>query len=229
MPDSSTGRDTKDRWLGIAERTIPLLLTLAVPVAGGIWAVFQYTQSQAELAGKREAEQLAQNRARVIELQKPFIDQQFLTYNQYVNLIGNLVSLVPQSQLWEEAETEFWKQHWSRLALVEDEDVHATKRAFASKLTEYKRKLDEHLPLFSNMSELEYKLRKLGEEYKDFPNLLLHEKEKLAEPMKIAKEKLDASQAALIQAQTSLREASVPLTTALRRSIQKSWAGQLGR
>jgi len=227
MTDSQT-KETKDRWLGIAERAIPLLLTIVIPVAGGLWAIFTYTQSQADVEAKRAAEQLGQNRARIIELQKPFIEQQFHTYNGYVNLIGDLISMDPRSLSWRDAETEFWKQHWSRLALVEDEDVHETKKPFGDALTAYRRKLDEKRPVANKVEDLEDKFAQLDRKHEGYPATLQAEKDKLAEPMNDLKKQLDALTPGVDQAHLALKEASVPLTTALRRSIQKSWAGQLG-
>src|SRR4051812_35634971 len=115
------------RGLRITERMSTLLLALLVPVAGGIWAVYVYTQNQAELASRRSAENLAQTRARLVELQKPFIDQQFKTYKDFTTVIGELLVFTGDHKVWVDKSLEYWRLHWGPVALVEDEAVHEAK------------------------------------------------------------------------------------------------------
>src|SRR4051812_33915952 len=83
-PETLTNRE---RTIRLFERLIPVL----VPVAGGLWAVILFTNSQGELAVKAAAEQAAQSRTRLVEAQKPFIDLQFATYKELTLVLGQLL------------------------------------------------------------------------------------------------------------------------------------------
>jgi hypothetical protein len=156
----------KDSWLRIGERTIPLVLALLVPVAGGLWAVYLYIQNQAEIEAKRVAEQFAQTRARLVEAQKPFLDHQFATYKDFTSVVGDRPK-------WDDKMFRYWRLHWGDVALVEDETVHQAKSIYGEALKQY-----------------------------------------------IAVGNDDTY--------GKLQDASVVLTTAMRRGIQSSWTGDLG-
>src|SRR3981189_3443008 len=76
--------------LRISERLIPLVLTVMVPVAGAIWAVYTYNHNQQEIARIRSIDAATQSRAKLVELQRPFIDQQFATYKDLTQTVGEL-------------------------------------------------------------------------------------------------------------------------------------------
>jgi hypothetical protein len=126
-----------ERWLRLAERIAPLLLTLLVPVAGGVWAVYVYLQSQSDLAAKQAQEQLAQTRTRLVELQRPFIEQQFKTFKEFTSLVGDLLVYTGDRPRWDERMHAYWRMHWGDVALVEDEDVHRAKQLYGQALSAY--------------------------------------------------------------------------------------------
>jgi hypothetical protein len=90
--ESAPEKGAKQRWIEIAKRVVPLLLTIMIPMAGGLWAVYVFLENQRELAAKREVEIHSQARTRFLELQKPLIDQQFATYNEFIRVIGDLLA-----------------------------------------------------------------------------------------------------------------------------------------
>jgi len=224
MPEEKAA---KERWLDIVERTLPLLLSLAVPVAGGLWAVYLYTQNQSDLAAKRNRDLADQTRARVIELQKPFIDQQSATYNDLIRVIGDLLSPRAASENWIDSEKAYRHLHFGRLALVEDQEIHSAKAAFLGVLLKYRDKGAEEDLKFSKQLENASKLRTAEEQLHG--ESLEIEKAKLAAESSEIDEELRKVRVEIADLHTALEKASVPLTAALRRSIQKSWTGDLGK
>jgi hypothetical protein len=106
------------------ERLIPLLLAALVPVAGGLWAVYVYKW---EIAKARAVDAAAQTRAKLVELQKPFIDQQFATYKDLTQTVGELLSFTGDRAEWDKSYFKYWRQHFGPVALVEDNAVHQLK------------------------------------------------------------------------------------------------------
>jgi hypothetical protein len=143
----------KNRWLAALERLIPLLLSLAVPVGGAIWAVYVFTANQADVATKQAAERTAQTTNRLIELQKPFIDQQFDTYNQFAKAIGDILVVdLGNKEAFQNALDRYWLLHWSGVALVEDQEVHSAKLDFADKLASYSSVIKQAHEMFEQRS-----------------------------------------------------------------------------
>jgi hypothetical protein len=128
---------SKERWISLAERVVPLLLTVGVPVAGGIWAVYVYTKNERDVVTKQTFEQGSQTRARLIELQKPFIEEQFSTYKVFTGVIGDLLVYTGDRPTWDARMFRYWQLHWGDVALVEDDAVHQAKLNFGGALKQY--------------------------------------------------------------------------------------------
>jgi hypothetical protein len=143
------------RYLKLLERMIPLSLTVFVPVAGGLWAVYVFTQNQADLASKQSAEREAQTRAKLVELQKPFIDQQFATYRDVTKLVSELLVWTGDRARWDAAYYEYKRLHWGAIALVEDKPVHEAKKLYVDALEDYaKGGSEERLKRIQDASEV---------------------------------------------------------------------------
>ena len=225
--DSATA---KERWLEIAERAIPLMLTVAVPVAGGIWAIYVYTQSQSELEAKRTADAVEKNRARLIELQKPFIDRQFTTYNEFIRVLGDILSGQDKDpQHWREILIAYRNLHWSQLALVEDANIHTAKQRFLKALNEYSDTRAKIQDINDRLEEIENHPQDADQKRANSPPLKEQEKSKLDKEKSALEGQRGEFNLELKKLRSGLEEASVPLTTALRLSIQKSWTGDLGK
>jgi hypothetical protein len=125
----------RERLLMALERLEPLLLAALVPVAGGLWAVYVYNDNQWEIAKAVDA--AAQTRAKLVELQKPFIDQQFGTYKNLTQTVGELLSFTGDRAEWDKSYFKYWRQHFRPVALVEDNAVHQAKIKYAEALKAY--------------------------------------------------------------------------------------------
>ena len=159
----------------------------------------------------------------MIELQKPFIDQQFATYNELITVIGDLLANRAPSDNWMRAEKTYRHMHFGRLALVEDEEIHRAKAAFLGELARYRSKGDEEDLISSKLTENSAKRIKAEADYdKELLTKLEPERSAIEEELRIVHAQLN-------DFHTGLEKASVPLTTALRRSIQRSWTGELGK
>jgi len=212
----------KDRWLAVLERFVPLLLSLAVPVGGAIWAVYVYTQNHAEVAAKQALERSAQLRNQLIELQKPFIDEQFNTYNLFVKAIGDILIAKPYKEDWSSVWNRYWLVHWSVMSLVEDQEVHDAKLRFGNSLVGY-------ATAAAGFQELEVKQSEEVKELSDNVDMTAAEKNNEHTRIKEKYVKLigDAGEK-FRKTRQELETNSIALTTAMRLSIQKSWSGQLG-
>ena len=123
--------------LQMLERLIPLLLAALVPVAGGLWAVYVYNNNEREIANAHAVDAAAQTRAKLVELQKPFIDQQFATYKDITQTVGELVTFTGNREEWEKSYYRYWRLHWGAVALVEDKHVNEAKHRYGDALQAY--------------------------------------------------------------------------------------------
>jgi hypothetical protein len=203
-------KTAKERWVGLAERVVPLLLTIMVPLAGGLWAVYLYLGNQRDVSTKQAIEQSAQSRARFLELQRPFIDKQFATYNEFVKVIGDLLTPYAAYTEWRDVVDAYWKLHWSGVALFEDDEVHQTKTQFGKTLVEFTDKFRAN----------ERRILQIATDLSD--------KEKTEQERDKLRKEQEALELEVVRLRHVLEEASVPLTTALRRSMQNSWGGGSG-
>ncbi len=127
----------RERALRMLERLIPLLIASLVPVAGGVGAVYVYNNNQWEIANTHASDAAAQTRAKLVELQKPFIDQQFATYKDLTQTVGELLSFTGDKAEWDKSYYKYWRQHWGPVALVEDRSVNEAKVRYGDALHSY--------------------------------------------------------------------------------------------
>lgn len=127
-------------FLRMSERVVALLLTVFVPVGGALWAVYTYNESQKEVARLKSVDIEAQSRAKLVELQKPFIDQQFSTYKDLTQTVGELLTFTGDKPEWDKSFYKYWRLHYGPVALVEDQKVHDTKIKYGSALKAYTEK-----------------------------------------------------------------------------------------
>ncbi|MET4356913.1 hypothetical protein ABIC08_006878 [Bradyrhizobium sp. RT9b] len=133
-PDSLTNRE---RTIRLFERLIPML----VPVAGGLWAVILFTNSQSELAAKAAVEQAAQSRARLVEAQKPFIEYQFAVYKDLTKLLGEMLFYYEQPgerEKWFRNYDSYWRLTSGTMHFVESDTVRDAVNDFNVVLEKYR-------------------------------------------------------------------------------------------
>jgi hypothetical protein len=123
--------------LRMSERLIPLLLTILIPVAGAVWSLYTYNQNQHEIARIRSIDADSQIRAKLVELQKPFIEHQFATYKDLTQIVGELLSFTGDRAEWDKNFYKYWRLHYGPVTLVEDENVHDAKIKYGSALQAY--------------------------------------------------------------------------------------------
>jgi len=98
---------------------VQVMFPMVAAVATAIWAVNGYLEEQAKSRGRLEAEQ----RTRLTEARRPFLELQLKTYTATSEVAGRLASLNPATKDWQDARQAFYALYWSQLSLVEDEKV----------------------------------------------------------------------------------------------------------
>jgi hypothetical protein len=122
------------RWLKTFREELGAWLSVLTIVAAGLFGLVKYLdqQHEAELARITQAKTAEENRVaqaerenmtRLIESQRPFLDQQFKTYLRTNALVGRMVVLRPADPEFLKLVEEFESLYWSELALVEDRGV----------------------------------------------------------------------------------------------------------
>jgi hypothetical protein len=123
------------RWTPILVGLLPMLAL----IGSGTWALGKYLDERAE------NEQRAQ-RTRLIEVQKPFLDQQTKLYFETAKVIGDLMTLdrfSEQTNDWPTQEKRFWALYYSDLAVVEHCEVDIAMASFGHALAQYTKKKKE--------------------------------------------------------------------------------------
>jgi hypothetical protein len=132
-PDNST----RDRILKFVER----LITISVPVVGGLWAVYLFTANQTEVAAKDAEQQVAQSRARLVEAQKPFIEYQFGVYRDLTKLLGDMLFYREQPgerDKWFQNYDSYWRLTSGTMHFVESDTVQDAISEFNTALERYR-------------------------------------------------------------------------------------------
>jgi hypothetical protein len=96
---------------------------------------FTYLDHQKEARATQEIQSLRDNRARLLEARKPFIDKQLALYLETAQTTGKLVSTKPtDGGEWDGQVRRFEQLFWTELSMVEDEGVKGAMQAFGEKL-----------------------------------------------------------------------------------------------
>ena len=129
-------------WFSLALTYLPLWTA----VIAGIWGLWTYLEGDrqarvatADLAAK-------ESRTRLIEAQKPFLDNQLKVYFETAAVVGKLVTLAPNEPQWNEARIRFEELYWSELTMVEHLVVATAMKGFRDVLVAFeKAPTSEHL------------------------------------------------------------------------------------
>jgi hypothetical protein len=136
----TAGGEPPEKWertIRLVERIVPTLLAVLIPVAGGLWGMYVYVENQALSTEKARLDLVNQTRAKLVELQKPFIDLQFQTFREFTKAISNLLVFTGNNALWYESYHEYWRLHRGAVVLVEDQEVHEAKEKFGMAVDAY--------------------------------------------------------------------------------------------
>jgi hypothetical protein len=102
------------------------LLPVLTAVVGAIWALYAYLDHAKQ-----------DRAARLVEIQRPFLEKQLALYFETTQVTGDLVSLDGwHDQKWLDRTHRFWALYWSELAMVESRDVEGAMVEFGRALTE---------------------------------------------------------------------------------------------
>ena len=110
------------------------LLPALSAVAGGLWVAFTYLDHQREAPKQQEEQSIRDNRTRLLEARKPFIDKQLALYIETAQIAGKLVSTltsyaIPEEE-WRAASRRFEQLYWTELSMVEDDNVKGAMEDF---------------------------------------------------------------------------------------------------
>ena len=108
------------------------LLPALSAVAGGLWVAFTYLDHQKEARQQQEEQSKRDNRTRLLEARKQFIDKQLALYIETAQIAGKLVSTdtsVPTDE-WRAASRRFEQLYWTELSMVEDDNVKGAMEDF---------------------------------------------------------------------------------------------------
>jgi hypothetical protein len=103
---------------------------------------------------RMDAEKLSQ--LRLLEAKKPFLDKQLALYFETAQVVGNLVSLKPESEGWKASLARYWQLYWSELSMVEHRYVETGMAAFGHQLKIFERDPTEYNK--GQLNDLAYKL-----------------------------------------------------------------------
>lgn len=149
VPDRTWGDFFKDYWQYLAA------------VALAAWTVFNWWNAQQQQANtlKLETERLAQVRA--FEARKPFLEKQLGLHFETTQIVGKLVTLDPQSEIWKTAHDRYWALHYSELAMVTDDTVSSHLREFGFRLNTFaaKQTTENRELLRKQATQLAYAIR----------------------------------------------------------------------
>jgi hypothetical protein len=116
---------------------IQALLPAMTAIVGGLWVAFTYLDHQKETRDQQLIQASKDNRTRMLEARKPFIDKQLALYIETAQVAGRLVSVSPPevgSGTWRTNFDRFEQLYWAELSMVEDEGVKEAMQEFAKML-----------------------------------------------------------------------------------------------
>jgi hypothetical protein len=127
--DAPKDRVSPTFWLGSILALVPILTV----VIGGLWNLGKYLDDRAITERRAQI-------TRLIEVQKPFLDQQTKLYFETARIIGDLMTLERFSEQpsgWADREHRFWALYYSELAMVEHCEVDTAMAQFGDELKRY--------------------------------------------------------------------------------------------
>jgi hypothetical protein len=133
----ATDNSTRQRVLKVLDRVI----TILVPVIGGLWAVYLFTANRTDLASKEAEQQASQSRARLVEAQKPYIEYQFGVYKGLTKLLGEMLFYHEQPserEKWFQNYDSYWHLTSGTMHLVESDTVRDAINEFNAILEKYR-------------------------------------------------------------------------------------------
>ncbi len=101
------------------------LLPALTAIIGGLWVAFTYLDHQKVARTEQQLQLQRDNRTRLLEARKGFIDKQLALYIETAQVAGKLVSAntdVPKAE-WTTTVRRFEQLYWTELSMVEDDTV----------------------------------------------------------------------------------------------------------
>lgn len=117
-------------------------LPVATVVGSALFGLYSYLEQKSQQADKDRT-------ARLIEVQKPYIERRIKIYFATVQVAGKLASLEKSQGEWQQAKLRYMQLFWSELAFVASDQVVIAMNVFRNALTDYEGDFSEahHLDL----------------------------------------------------------------------------------
>jgi hypothetical protein len=113
-------------------------MPVAVVVAGGLWAVFTFVDSQADQARERELNAAKEARAALVQARRPFLERKMALFFEASKLAGTLSRTPVGTKDWQAAEARFWTLYWGEMSIVEEGAVEDRMKKFGDALNAHK-------------------------------------------------------------------------------------------
>ena len=141
-----------------ADLLVKLLPVLAA-ISGGLWGLYTYIDHTKETHRLEQMEREKDQRNRLLEAQRPFLEKQLALYFETAQIIGQLVALEQKDDpAWAKVRQRFWALYWSELSMVESREVEQAMVQFGEKLTQVGDALNkDQTTFFSARSEMNNK------------------------------------------------------------------------
>lgn len=107
-------------------------------IAGGVWAVYTYTDGQREQARAREVNAAREARAALVQAQQPFLERKMKLFFEASQLTGTLSHTPVGTKAWATAEDRFWTLYWGEMSIVEKGEVENWMAKFGARLKDHK-------------------------------------------------------------------------------------------
>jgi hypothetical protein len=130
----SEARPFSASMLDLAKAWVPV----AAMIAGGLWAVYTYTDGQQQQAAAREANAVRETRAAFVQARQPFLERKMALFFETSRLAADLSHTEAGTPGWKAAEDRFWTLYWGEMSIVEKNPVEKCMMAFGETLTDYK-------------------------------------------------------------------------------------------
>ncbi len=128
--------------LDLAVSWLPVLSV----VVGGLWAIAMFFRDRRAARRQAAAQNRRERRTRLIEAQKPFLDEQLKLYFETAGVVGRLVQSPRTTDQWRKDHDRFWELYWSQLSMVEHKVVEKSMVRFGKQLKAFNDKPTEKIP-----------------------------------------------------------------------------------